>query len=133
MTIITDATPTISLFYGVSTVLHKRGYDSRIMSLYQVRPPNGGWHLEVMVVPRTRTGKHAKIELRLDDVSNDGFVAQPRLKNLTLYPIDSNAVRNTLSHDIESLIGRRPYRIGSYDLAHLIADALDSAGIVADK
>ena len=75
-----------------------------------------------------KNGKARKIELRLDDVSNDGFVAQPRLKNLTLYPIDSNAVRNTLSHDIESLIGRRPYRIGSYDLAHLIADALDSAG-----
>lgn len=131
MTIITDATPTISLFYGVSTVLHKRGYDSRIMSLYQVRPPNGGWHLEVMVVPRERTGKHAKIELRLDDVSSDGFVSQPRLENLTLYPIDSNAVRDTLDRDIESRISSRPYRIGSHDLGHLIADALDSAGIAA--
>lgn len=129
MTIITDATPAISLFYGVSAVLHKRGYDSRIMSLYQVRPPNGGWHLEVMVVPRTRTGKHAKIELRLDDVSSDGFVSQPRLENLTMYPIDSSEIRDTLHRDIESRIGSRPYRIGSHDLGHLIADAMDSAGI----
>lgn len=131
MTVITSATPTISLFYGVSTVLHKRGYDSRIMSLYQVRPTEGPWHLEVMLVPRERTGKHAKIELRLDDVSSDGFVSQPRLENLTMYPIDSNAVHNTLDRDIESRISSRPYRIGSHDLAHLIADALDSAGIAA--
>lgn len=129
MTSITDATPTISLFYGVSAVLHKRGYDSRIMSLYQVRPPNGGWHLEIMMVPRERTGKHAKIELRLDDVSSDGFVSQPRLENLTMYPIDSNAVRDTLDCDIESRITAPTYRLGSHDLGHLIADALDSAGI----
>lgn len=131
MTIITSATPTISLFYGVSAVLHKRGYDSRIMSLYQVRPTEGPWHLEVIMVPRTKTGKHAKINLRLDDVSDDGFVAQPRLENLTLYPIDSSAVRDTLDRDIESRISNRPYRLGSHDLGHLIADALDSAGIAA--
>lgn len=102
------------------------------MSLYQVRPTEGPWHLEVMMVPRERTGKHAKINLRLDDVSGDGFVAQPRLENLTLYPIDSSAVRDTLDRDIESRITTRPYRMGSHDLGHLIAHALDSAG-TADK
>jgi len=132
MTIITSATPTISLFYGVSAVLHRRGYDSRIMSLYQVRPTEGPWHLEVMMVPRERTGKHAKINLRLDDVSGDGFVAQPRLENLTLYPIDSSDIRDNLHNDIESQVTSRPYRLGSHDLGHLIADALDSSGI-ADK
>ena len=131
MTIITSATPTISLFYGVSTVLHKRGYDSRIMSLYQVRPTEGPWNLEVMMGPRERTGKHAKIELRLDDVSSDGFVSQPRLENLTMYPIDSSEIRDTLHRDIESRITAPTYRLGSYDLGHLIADALDSAGIAA--
>ena len=101
------------------------------MSLYQVRPTEGPWHLEVMMVPRERTGKHAKINLRLDDVSNDGFVAQPRLEKLTLYPIDSSEIRDTLNHDIESRVTTSTYRLGSDDLAHLIADALDSAGIAA--
>lgn len=84
------------------------------------------------MVPRERTGKHAKINLRLDDVSGDGFVAQPRLENLTLYPIDSSDIRDNLHNDIESQVTSRPYRLGSHDLGHLIADALDSSGI-ADK
>lgn len=131
MTTIADATPTLSLFYEVKAVLCEREYDSDPLSLYQVRPPNGAWHLGITVVPRTGTGKHAEIELRIDDVSDDGVVSQPRLKNLTLYPIDSSAVRDNLYRDIESRIARRPYRLESRDLGHLIADALDSAGIAA--
>ena len=126
MTIIADATPALGLFYEVKSVLHKRGYDSRIMSLYQVRPINGPWYMEVMMVPYTRAGKYATIELLLDDVSGDGVVAHPRL---TLYPTNSSEIRDNLRHNIESRIARQPYRLGSRDLAHLVADALDSAGI----
>ncbi|PZO97744.1 MAG: hypothetical protein DI609_12415 [Corynebacterium urealyticum] len=133
MTVVANATPALRLFDEINDTLRDCGYDSKIYSLYQVRPPNGAWHLGITVVPRTGTGKHAKIELRIDDVSDDGVVSQPRLKNLTLYPIDSSAVRDNLYHDIESLIARRPYRLESRDLGHLIADALDSAGIAADK
>ena len=132
MTIIADATPTLSLFYEVKAVLCEREYDSDPTSLYQVRPPNGAWHLGITAVPRTGTGKHAKIELRIDDVSDDGVVSQPRLENLTLYPIDSSDIRDTLHHDIESRITTSPYRLASHDLGHLIADALDSAGIAEE-
>lgn len=130
MTIITDATPSLRFFTEVKDVLYKHGYDSKLTSLYQVRPPNGPWHLGVMMVPRTRTGKHATIELRLDDVSSDGVLAKPRLLNsLTLYPTDSSEIRDNLHHNVESRIMNSPYRLFSSDLAHLVADALDSAGI----
>lgn len=129
MTIIANASPSLRFYAEVKDVLLDRGYDSKIMSLYQVRPTRGPWYLGITMVPCGRTGKRTNIELRLDDVSYDGDVVQAGLENLTLYPRDNSEISDNLRRDIESHTASSAYGLGSRDLAHLVADALDSAGI----
>lgn len=129
MTIMADATPTIRFFNEIHATLYACGYDSQMSSLYQVRPTDGPWYLNLALHPQTRTGKRATLALRLDEVSSDGRTVRAGLESLNVEPTNSREAHDKLRHDIESRSGSDGDGMDSTALALFVADALDSAGI----
>lgn len=130
MTIMADATPTIRFFNEIHATLYACGYDSQMSSLYQVRPTDGPWYLNLALLhPHVRSGKRATLALRLDEVSSDGRNVCVGLESLNVEPSRSREAHDKLRHDIESRSGSNGDGLDSTALALFVADALDTAGI----
>lgn len=129
MTYIIDATPVLRFFDEVQLALRDCGYDSKIYSLYKVRPPEGSWSLVLVIKPRVRNGNHATLALRLDEVSHDGCTVRAGLEKLDMRPASSDGLRVELRREIESRSVSDGDGLDSSALAVVVADTLDAAGI----
>ena len=129
MTYIIDATPVLRFFDEVQLALHDCGYDSKIYSLYKVRPPEGSWSLGLVLKPRVRNGNHATLALRLDEVSHDGCTVRAGLEKLEMKPAGSDGLRTELRREIDSRSVSDGDGLDSSALAVVVADTLDAAGI----
>lgn len=130
MTVIFDVTPALRFFDEIHDALHDCGYDSKIYSLYKVRPPEGPWSMGLVLKPRVRNGKNVTLALRLDEVSHDGRTVRAGLEKLDLHGSgESDGARNELRREIESRSVSDGDGMDSAALALLIADTLDFAGI----
>lgn len=133
MTVVANATPALRLFDEINDTLRDCGYDSKIYSLYQVRPPEGPWSMGLVLKPRVRNGKNVTLALRLDEVSHDGCTVRAGLEKLDLHGSgESDGSRNELRREIESRSVSDGDGMDSSALALVIADTLDAAGI-SDK
>ena len=129
MTLIFDTTPALRFFDEIHDTLRDCGYDSKIYTLYKVRPPEGPWSMGMVLKPRVRNGNHATLSLRLDEISHDGCTVRAGLEKLALKPDASDGVRAELRHEIEDRSVIDGDGMDSTALALLIADTLDTAGI----
>ena len=129
MTVMINATPATRFFNEIHVTLRIYGYDTRIDSLYKVRPPEGPWFLHLSLHPHVHPGKCARIALQLYEISHNGRAVRVGLENLTFEPTDNSEVRDNLRREIEDRSGE----LDSTALALLIVDALDTAGISSGK
>lgn len=129
---IINATPALRFFDEIHGTLHAYGYDSKMYSLYKVRPPKGPWSMGLVIKPRVRNGNYATLSLRLDEISHDGCTVRAGLEKLDMKPAGNNGVRTELRREIEDRSAIDGDGMDSAALALFIADALDGAGI-SDK
>lgn len=125
---IINATHVLRFFDEFQLALRACGYDSKIYTLYKVRPPEGPWSLGMIIKPCVRNGKYATIALRLDEVSYDGRTVRAGLEKLDMKPAGSNGLRTELRQEIESRSVSDGDGMGSEALALVVADTLDAAG-----
>ena len=127
---IIDATNALRFFDEIHDTLRDCDYDSKIYTLYKVRPPEGPWCVGLVLKPRVRNGKNATLALRLDEISHDGRTVRAGLEKLDLHgSAESDGVRTELRREIESRSVSDGGGMDSAALALFIANTLDSAGI----